>query len=242
MKKLRIERMNHCLARANIVRLKVRCPTLKEVANECSQQANVLKFCNNIISAHRTGAFGGKPSLWDFMKDVASNLNRSKKGFRFSNNNKSSTQAMKIYGGRRMCDFFPLNYCGPSYSTTKKINKTNVRFLGGEHSEFFASVAEIYKGAKLAHGIVGPIPVILAEDETKVKGRIMWDQKYDTLAGFCGIENNHVCVSDFRLIVGSGSDGYNNIVDSFSNKRVGGFARVVNLSWLIHCRCFEYLW
>ena len=153
-----------------------------------------------------------------------------------------------------MCDFFSLNYCGPSYSTTKKINKINVRFLGGEHSEVFASVAEIYKGVKLGHGIVGLIPIILAKDETKVKGRLVWDQKYDTLAGFCGIENNHVCVSNFRLIVGSGSDGYNNIVDSFSNNHVGGFARIVMVNPLHQsllrlvlvvnctCNCFNAAW
>ena len=98
--------MYPCLARANIARLEVCRPTLKEVANACSHQANVLKFCDNIISAHRTWAFGGKPTLWEVMKDVASNLNRSKKGVRFSNNSKSFTQAMKIYGGQRMCNFF----------------------------------------------------------------------------------------------------------------------------------------
>ena len=254
MKKLRIERMYHCLARANIARLKVCRPTLKEAVNACSHQANVLKICNNIISAHRIGAFGGKPALWDFMKDVASNLNRSKKGFRFSNNSKSFTQAMKIYGGQRMCHFFSLNYCGPSYSTTKKINKTSIRFIGGEHSEIFASVAEIYKCAKIAHGIVGPVPVILAEDETKVKGRVAWEQKFDTLAGFCGIEKNHVCVSDFKPIVGSGNNGYNTIVDSFTNNRVGGFARVVMVNPLHQslprlvlvvnctCNCFNAGW
>ena len=36
-------------------------------------------------------------------------------------------------------------------------------------------MAEIYKGAKITHGIVGLVPVILAEDETKVKGRVVWD-------------------------------------------------------------------
>jgi hypothetical protein len=41
MKKLRIERMYHCLAKANIARLKVCRPTLKEAANACSHQANV---------------------------------------------------------------------------------------------------------------------------------------------------------------------------------------------------------
>lgn len=74
-----------------------------------SQDHNVLKFCTNIIAAHRSGAFGGRPALWDFMKDVARNLNRKKTRYRFSTNCKSFAQAMKIYGGRRMVDLFSLN-------------------------------------------------------------------------------------------------------------------------------------
>jgi hypothetical protein len=34
-----------------------------------------VSFCNNMLSAHHTNAFGGKPTLWDFLKDVAINLN-----------------------------------------------------------------------------------------------------------------------------------------------------------------------
>ena len=153
-----------------------------------------------------------------------------------------------------MCDLFSLNYCRPSYSTTKKENKKGVRFIGGEHSEVFASVAEIYKDAKIAHGIVGPVPVILAEDETKVKGKVAWEQKSDTLAGFCGVKENHVCMSGFKPSVGSGDDGYNSIVDSFRNDRVGGFARVVMVNPLHQslprlvlvvnctCNCFDAAW
>lgn len=38
-----------------------------------------------------------------------------------------------------------------------------------EHGEIFVVVIEIYKDAKVAHGIIGPIPVILVEDETNVR-------------------------------------------------------------------------
>ena len=93
-------------------------------------------------------------------------------------------------------------------------------------------MAKIYKGVKLTHGIVGPVPVILAEDETKVKGRVAWEQKFDTLTGFCGIEKNHICVVILKPIVGSGNDGYNNVFDSYTNNRVGRFAKVVMVN---HC-------
>lgn len=47
----------------------------------------------------------------------------------------------------------------------------------------------------------GPVPVILAEDETKVKARITWAAKIDVLAGFCGPKEDHKCLSDFQLLV-----------------------------------------
>jgi len=54
----------------------------------------------------------------------------------------------------------------------------------GEHREIFAALGDIYRDAKSAHGITGPVPVILAEDETKVRSRVCYEQRFDTLAGF----------------------------------------------------------
>ena len=48
---------------ARIVQLKVKCLTLHELAREASSEHNVI----NIINAHRCGAFGGKPTLWDLL-------------------------------------------------------------------------------------------------------------------------------------------------------------------------------
>lgn len=62
------------------------------------------------------------------------------------------------------------------------------------HLEFFACVANIYKVAKEAHGIQGAVLVILVEDETKVKGRVIWDPRSDTLVRFCGCKVDHKCI------------------------------------------------
>jgi len=61
------------------VQLKVKRPTLRESTKNALSDSNLMKFCN-IISAHRIGAFGGKHALWDFMKDVAANLNKDDRG------------------------------------------------------------------------------------------------------------------------------------------------------------------
>ena len=103
--KYRLEKLHYWHARTRIVQLKAKRPTMRESAINATSDGNMMKFCNNIINAHRIGAFGGKLGLWDFMKDVAGNLNRKGRGNRFNENTKCFLQAMRIYGGRRLCDF-----------------------------------------------------------------------------------------------------------------------------------------
>ena len=153
-----------------------------------------------------------------------------------------------------MCNLFSLNFGGPNYSSIKRVNHKGVQFVPGEHADIFRSVAQIYKEAKEAHGIVGPIPVILAEDETKVKGRVAWDHRWDTLEGFCGPRDDHICVSNHKVVVGMGDSGYDNIVDSFRTNRVGAFARIIMVNPLhsslprlvlvvtCTCKCFDASW
>ena len=97
-KKLRLEKLQHWSAKTIVAQLKMSCPTLKESAQRASSEHNVFKFCSDIIAAHRTGAMGGKPALWDFLREVASNLNRKKQGVRWSTNSKAFSQAMKMFG------------------------------------------------------------------------------------------------------------------------------------------------
>jgi hypothetical protein len=215
---------------------------------------DVLSFCNNILAAHRTNVFGGKPTLWDFLRDVATNLNCSKSGHRYSNNTKSFCHAMKVYGGRRMCDLFSLNFAAPSFSTVKRDNKKGVRFLAGEHGVIFKCVADIYVEAKALHGVHGVVPVLLSEDKTKVKARIAWDSINDVLTGFCGKKDDHKCAPLFKCTVGAAKVGYENILEAFQGNRIGSFARVIMVNPLhsklprlvlvvsCTCNCFDACW
>ena len=49
----------------------------------------------------------------------------------------------------------------------------------------FRAGAKIYIKAMLQHDIQGSIPIILVEDGIKVKARISWAQRWDSLLGFC---------------------------------------------------------
>ena len=253
-RKLKAKKLLHLTAKARIVQLKVKRPSLRELARDASGSHNVLKFCHSILNAHRCGAFGGKLALWDFLHDVAQNVSRDDRGNWYSENTRCLGEVMKVYGGRRMIDMFALHLAGPSYSQVKRDVKKGVQFVPGEHLHIFASVAEIYRDAKALHNIVGPVPIILAEDETKVKGRVVWEPKWDTLAGFCGPEENHVCHSGFRPHIGNGEEGYRKLVESFTSNRKAGFARVVVVNHLhpklprlvlvacCTCNCFNSDW
>ena len=68
-----------------------------------------------------------------------------------------------------MCDLFKLNFARLIYKTIKESNKKGVKFIPGEHANFFRCVAGIYREAKELYNIVGLVLVIMAKDEMKVK-------------------------------------------------------------------------
>jgi hypothetical protein len=213
--------MCHWAAKAQIVHLKVRRPTL-DATQHGRGSMDFLRFCNNVIATNQIGTFGGKPIFWYFIKVVAHNLNRKRGGFCFSLNSKSLFQAMKVYGGRYMCDLFSLNYVGPSMNTTKRENKKVARFVSGKHIEDFRNVASIYKDVLCTHDITRSVLVIFAEDETKIKGWMLWQSRLDMLVGFCVSKEGHVCSSNYKVHVGSRHLGYNRILDAFTNDKLGG--------------------
>ena len=61
--------------KSRVAMLKMSKLSLKGVSMEMQKRKDVFAFCSNILHAHRTNAFGGKPALWDFLKDVATNIN-----------------------------------------------------------------------------------------------------------------------------------------------------------------------
>jgi len=109
---------------------------------------------------------------------------------------------------------------------------------------------KIYKEAKQVHNIGGHVPIILVEDEIKVKSKsiISWESKGDK---FCDAKENHRCVINFKHVIGIGKVGYNNVFEAFTNNKIASFAIVVIVN-LLHekllrlvfvlcctCNCFN---
>jgi len=170
--KFRLEKLYYWHARTRIVQLKAKRPTIRESAMNAFTNYNLIKFCNNIISAHRIGAFGGKEALWDFFKDVGANPNRKDSRNCYSENSKYFAQAMRIYEGSRLCDLFSFNFVGSNYDSIRREGRKEVAFISSEHADIFKSIVAIHVNAKAALVICTPIPIILVEDETKVRGHV----------------------------------------------------------------------
>jgi hypothetical protein len=76
-------------------------------------------------------------------------------------------------------------------------------------------------------------------------------RRWDTFEGFCGPKEDHISVSDYKVVVGMGDFGYDNIVDGFRTNRVGAFARIIMVNPLHYslprlvlvitctCNCFD---
>ncbi|KAL3696466.1 hypothetical protein R1sor_010542 [Riccia sorocarpa] len=96
------------------------------------------------------------------------------------------------------------NLMTPSLRTAKRNKAEFVPFLPGVQPQNFAEVSKILEASKRHYGIVGDVPVILAEDETRIKPRVRWESRRDTLIGFCGPEDAHTCRLGLEVTVGSG--------------------------------------
>lgn len=159
----------------------------------------VQKFCDSIILAHQQGAFGGRDALWDLMRDIALNLHRSKTDQLYSKTTKLICQALYQHGGRQVVDCLVDNMLGPSFSTLQRDKKGMVVFCVGFYEDQFHFIPSVYQKLKTRHDIVHELPCMLAKDETYVKRIVRWLQKRDSLIGFGGKKEDHVCMVGLEI-------------------------------------------
>ena len=133
-----------------------------------------------------------------------------------------------FWGGPRLHHFLSLNMDGPSLDTTKRDTRKALKYIVSENEGVFQHLAVVYKSVmNLASIPLGTVPIMLAEDETVVKPSVRWIARDDVLLGFCGPIDNHRCISDYIVEVGSGVIGYKSIVNSFKSNVRAHYARVL---------------
>ena len=128
--------------------------------------------------------------------------------------------------GPQVASFVSLNLCGPEVHSIYQWWK--------QHKvEVEAGLVSVYSAVKTGNNSK-PIPVFAAEDEISLEVQIAYDERTDTLQGFCGRKGlDHQCEHDFTVSVGDGEEGYNNIVQAFENLQIDTLARATILNPLV---------
>lgn len=75
-----------------------------------------------------------------------------------------------------MCEL-SLNFDGQDMFSIQTDNWKSMQFILDEYAKIFWSVVDIYYDVKKIYNIVGPMPMILSQDETKFKSQMVYEPK-----------------------------------------------------------------
>ena len=191
-------------------------------AHVCTR--NAIERCNAILKRRfRYVEIGNSQISSVFCRS----LNKKAQGKRYSNGVKQFYETLLYIGGARIVKYVSANMLGPYIHSVHLWRQTNQVIMGGTLLEDFKQLVNLYS---LLVAKTNKVPVQLGEDEdgTSIVSKVSYDQKTDSLTGFCG-ENgpNRQCQANFSVIVGDGEDGYNVIREAFARNRIGTYASAI---------------
>ena len=97
----------------------------------------------------------------------------------------------------------------------------------------FAALSPLYLRASAS---LPRVPVLLAEDGTAITPAVQYVAERITLLGLCGeLSPFQQCADACEIPVGDGEEGYQNIIDAFSTKRIRSQARAMILNSKFLC-------
>ena len=181
-----------------------------------------------LVNAANKGLLKDELVLKDLVCTVADNIHRKGTGKRYSKSLHDFYEAILIIGGPKLATFVAMNIGGPGLDTVYHWRRQNrVDLKPGPCVENMLQIAGIYRSIMEKQNI-GRVPVLFAEDETAIKAVIEYDQKEDTLVGFCGTTvEPHSCMQSVKIVVGNDENSYKRMTDAFTNNKKAGHARVI---------------
>ena len=218
-------------AKSKLLKQMLRSKDLKEKLIEFSKRGSISAICHQLSVAAETGQLDNRHVLKDVLSTTAQNFHVQKEGNRYKGSLKMFYEVLLTWGGPRLASFVALNLNGPEVHSIYRWRKEkDVQLSVGLSLHNFQTVSKIYKDIMAKHEIP-KVPVLLAEDETAIIGRLDYCAKQDLLLGSCGYEAlDHKCVDNFTIEVGEGEDGYKVIVNAFKECRVGTYGRALILN------------
>lgn len=124
------------------------------------------------------------------------NVNRKRQGH-YSDDVKLFFRATFLMAKPRSYAFIVANMNGPAISTIKAYSALeNIPYrlqIGGPLENNFKLLSEIYARVAKKIGYSSKLGAELCEDETRVRGTVVYDEELDCLVGLCGTKKHKVC-------------------------------------------------
>ena len=198
-------------------RVKGRLHCLKVKLAEYSKRGSMKAVCHQFNRAAPEGKLESEKVLKEGSTTCSNNICKKKQGKRYNKTVKEFYEVLMYWGGPRIATFVAFNLLGPEIHTLYRWRKKkDIDLEEGIVEENFVKIAKIYEEALTLS--LGKVPVQLSEDGTAIIRKVCYDQKNDTLVGFCGdAGDNHVCKENCLIVVGDGEEGYNTIVQAFKS-------------------------
>ena len=112
------------------------------------------------------------------------------KGVRTDHAIRDFLSTLRIMAGHKIYNFVATTInCGHERSARRWISESHATtgyFVAGVHRSNFVLLRDLYTSTMTRKQIVGPIPCMLAEDETSLNCVLQWDASTDQVVGSCG--------------------------------------------------------
>ena len=210
---------------------------MREDLDESALRGDIKRLVQNINRFVRDGNEDKRSALLPFICDlVASAVGRDattdhgSEGMRWQESSKQMFAVIKLKGGESLLRFIRETASAAADSTiATQWNKDRVRLEMGEHLSNFQAIGDIFAALMAQHGIKGPVPYELEEDETLANARFGYDPSRDITAGTCGKRGDgHRCDTNHAHVpLGSGVEAFRRIEDSALLDQRGAYLRAV---------------
>ena len=142
--------------------------------------------------------------MWQYLQDVAKNMNREGTSRRWSEGTKQLFTGLKLMGGQRMPKVLAMNVSGPSIETIKRYNKQVVDkiYPGVDSLPNFEALAQRWQilltDRLKTHPEQSTILCELSEDESGILPLPEYSFGWNVVLGLCGkISPDHKCDDDY---------------------------------------------
>ena len=222
----------------------------------------------DIIAIERAGKFEQRVALLHFVRDMlhALKLRDGPEGKRSRNmqwhaSSKRIFAVLRKYGGPKTTRFMHETLeTAVDKTILDEWRRTRMYFDPGEAQweVLITRVGRLYHDIMQSKSIKPPVMYERSEDDTTVPGASEFNQRLDSLVGFCGrltLDGQpHVCDPHCSIIIGEGDDAYDIIEGAHANYQLAGYLRVVVINPLhkqlprltivvhAHCNRFDTAW